>query len=164
MARLAFDCEPEAVDGQGDSASGRGEGGTYSASAVCEYSTLCWAAHHPMPHKRNTRSPERPLHSLCDSSGPRGFGGAAGSSPKTPPGRRKQIAQLKQRLELRDDQLANAKAETKRLEQDLELLKGKRQARQNLEALLTSLREQLASAQGHLLAAPRPTVRPSREP
>ena len=76
---------------------------------------------------------------------------------------RKQIADLKKRLELRDDQLANAKAEIKRLERDLESLEGERQARQNLEALLASLREQLAIAQQQLMAAHRSTVPPSRE-
>ena len=53
---------------------------------------------------------------------------------------RKQIADLKKRLELRDDQLANAKAEIRKLEEDVEPLKRERQARQNLEALLASLR------------------------
>jgi hypothetical protein len=76
---------------------------------------------------------------------------------------RKQIADLKKRLELRDDQLANAKAEIKKIEGDLESLEGERQARQNLEALLASLREQLAIAQQQLMAAPRPTVPPSHE-
>jgi len=75
---------------------------------------------------------------------------------------RKQIADLKKRLELRDDQLANAKAEIRKLEADVEPLKRERQARQNLEALLASLREQLAIAQGQLMAAPRPIVSPSR--
>jgi hypothetical protein len=75
---------------------------------------------------------------------------------------RKQIADLKKRLELRDDQLANAKAEIRKLEEDVEPLKRERQARQNLEALLASLREQLAIAQGQLMAAPRPIVSPSR--
>jgi hypothetical protein len=75
---------------------------------------------------------------------------------------RKQIANLKKRLELRDDQLANAKAEIGKLEEDVEPLKRERQARQNLEALLASLREQLAIAQGQLMAAPRPIVSPSR--
>jgi hypothetical protein len=76
---------------------------------------------------------------------------------------RKQIADLKKRLELRDDQLANAKAEIKKLEEDVEPLKGERQAQQNLEALLASLREQLAIAQQQLMAAPQPTVPSSRE-
>jgi hypothetical protein len=75
---------------------------------------------------------------------------------------RRQIANLKKRLELRDDQLANAKAEIRKLEEDVEPLKRERQARQNLEALLASLREQLAIAQGQLMAAPRPIVSPSR--
>jgi hypothetical protein len=75
---------------------------------------------------------------------------------------RKQIADLKKRLELRDDQLANAKAEIRKLEEDVEPLKRERQARQNLEALLASLKEQLAIAQGQLMAAPRPIVSPSR--
>jgi len=75
---------------------------------------------------------------------------------------RKQIADLRKRLELRDDQLANAKAEIRKLEEDVEPLKRERQARQNLEALLASLREQLAIAQGQLMAAPRPIVSPSR--
>ncbi len=75
---------------------------------------------------------------------------------------RKKIADLKKRLELRDDQLANAKAEIRKLEEDVEPLKRERQARQNLEALLASLREQLAIAQGQLMAAPRPIVSPSR--
>jgi plasmid stabilization system protein ParE len=76
---------------------------------------------------------------------------------------RKQIADLKKRLELRDDQLANAKAEIEKIERDLESLEGERQARQNLEALLASFREQLAIAQGQLMAVPRPTVSLSRE-
>jgi hypothetical protein len=75
---------------------------------------------------------------------------------------RRQIANLKKRLELRDDQLANAKAEIRKLEEDVEPLTRERQARQNLEALLASLREQLAIAQGQLMAAPRPIVSPSR--
>ena len=54
---------------------------------------------------------------------------------------RKQIADLRKRLELRDDQLANAKAEIRKLEEDVEPLKRERQARQNLEALLASLRD-----------------------
>jgi hypothetical protein len=70
---------------------------------------------------------------------------------------RRQIADLKKRLELRDDQLANAKAEIKKIERDLESLEGERQVRQNLEALLASLKEQLANAQQQLVAAPRPT-------
>jgi hypothetical protein len=76
---------------------------------------------------------------------------------------RRQIADLKKRLELRDDQLANAKAEIKKIERNLESLEGERQVRQNLEALLASLREQLAIAQQQLMAAPRPTVHSSRE-
>jgi chromosome segregation ATPase len=56
------------------------------------------------------------------------------------------LADLKKRLELRDDQLAGAKAEIKKIERDLESLEGERQARQSLEALLASLREQLAIA------------------
>jgi hypothetical protein len=77
---------------------------------------------------------------------------------------RRQIGDLKKRLELRDDQLANAKAQIKRMEGDLESLEGERQARQSLEALLASLREQLAIAQGQVMAARRPTLPPSREP
>ncbi len=57
----------------------------------------------------------------------------------------------------RNDQLANAKAEIKKIERDLESLKGERQGRQNLEALVASLREQPAIAQGQLMAVPRPT-------
>jgi hypothetical protein len=75
----------------------------------------------------------------------------------------KRIAGLAKRLELRDDQLANAKAEIKKIERDLESLEGERQVRQNLEALLASLREQLAIAQGQLMAFPRPPVPPSRQ-
>jgi hypothetical protein len=74
---------------------------------------------------------------------------------------RRQLANLKKCLELRDDKLADAKAQIKRLERDLELLEGERQARQ--EAVLASLREQLASAQRQLMAAPRHAVLPSRE-
>jgi hypothetical protein len=77
---------------------------------------------------------------------------------------RKQIADLKKCLAMRDDQLANAEAEIKKIEKDVEALAGERQARRNLEAHLGSLREQLANAQQQLLAAPRPTVSPSREP
>ena len=76
---------------------------------------------------------------------------------------RKQIANLRKRLELRDDQLADAKAEIKRLEEIWSSLEGERQPRQNLEALLASLREQLAIAQQQLMAAPRHAVPPSRE-
>ena len=76
---------------------------------------------------------------------------------------RRQIADLKKRLELRDDQLAGAKAEIKKIERDLESLEGERQARQSLEALLASLREQLAIAQGQLMAAPRHAGLPSRD-
>ena len=43
---------------------------------------------------------------------------------------RGQIADLKKRLELHDDQLAGAKAEIKKIERDLESLEGERQARQ----------------------------------
>jgi septal ring factor EnvC (AmiA/AmiB activator) len=75
---------------------------------------------------------------------------------------RRQIADLKKRLELRDDQLANAKAEIKKIERDLESLEGERRVRQNLEALLASLKEQLANAQQQLVAAPRPTESFSR--
>ena len=59
---------------------------------------------------------------------------------------RRQLANLKKCLELRDDQLADAKAQIKKLARDLELLVGERQARQ--DAVLVSLREQLASANG----------------
>jgi uncharacterized membrane-anchored protein YhcB (DUF1043 family) len=76
---------------------------------------------------------------------------------------RKQIADLKKRLELRDDQLANAKAEIRKLEEDVEPLKRERQARQDLEVLLASVREQLANAQQQLLVAPRTTMSPARE-
>jgi hypothetical protein len=76
---------------------------------------------------------------------------------------RRQIADLKKRLELQDDQIADAKAQIERLEEGLKSLAGERQVRQNLEALLASLREQLAIAQGQLMAVPRPTVSPSRE-
>jgi hypothetical protein len=76
---------------------------------------------------------------------------------------RRQLANLKKCLELRDDQLADAKAQIERLEEGLESLEGERQARQNLEALLASFREQLAIAQGQSMAVPRPTVSPSRE-
>jgi hypothetical protein len=76
---------------------------------------------------------------------------------------RKRIADLAKRLELRDGQLVNAKAEIKKIESNLESLEGERQVRQNLEALLASLREQLAIAQGQLMAVPRPPVPPSRE-
>jgi hypothetical protein len=74
---------------------------------------------------------------------------------------RRQLANLKKCFELRDDQLADAKAQIKRLERDLESLEGERQARQ--EVVLASLREQLASAQRQLMAAPRYAVLPSRE-
>jgi hypothetical protein len=77
-------------------------------------------------------------------------------------GSRRQIADVKKRLELRDDQLANAKAETKKVQEELESLEGERQARQSLEVILASLREQLSIAQGQLMAAPRPTVSLSR--
>jgi hypothetical protein len=74
---------------------------------------------------------------------------------------RRQLAKLKKCLELRDDQVADAKAQIKRLERDLELLEGECQARQ--EAVLVSLREQLASAQRQLMAVPRHAVLPSHE-
>jgi hypothetical protein len=77
---------------------------------------------------------------------------------------RRQIAELRQRLELRDGELASARAEIESLETDLRALEGERQARQSLEALLASLREQLASAQAQLLAAHRPAVRSSPQP
>jgi hypothetical protein len=77
---------------------------------------------------------------------------------------RRQIAGLKKRLQLRDDELVDAKAEIERMEGDLRSLEGERQARQDMEALLASLREQLASAHGQLLGIQRPTVRRSREP
>jgi hypothetical protein len=76
---------------------------------------------------------------------------------------RRQIADLKKRLELRDDQLARAKAEIKKIERDMESLEGERQIRRSLEALLAPLREQLAIAQQQLVATPRPTVPPSRQ-
>ncbi len=78
-------------------------------------------------------------------------------------GNRKRIADFRRRLVLRDDQLANAKAETKKAEEELEALKRERRARENLEVLVTSLREQLAIAQQQLLAAPRPTAASSRQ-
>ena len=74
---------------------------------------------------------------------------------------RRQLANLRKCLEQRDDQLADAKAQLKRLEGDLESLEGERQARQ--EAVVVSLREQLATVQRQLMAAPRHAVLPSRE-
>jgi hypothetical protein len=74
---------------------------------------------------------------------------------------RRQLAKLKKCLELRDDQLADAKAQITRLERDLESLEGERQARQ--EAVVASLREQLATAQRQLMAAPRHAELPSPE-
>jgi hypothetical protein len=76
---------------------------------------------------------------------------------------RKQIADLRKFLALRDDQLADAKAEIEKIDKDLEALAGERQARQDLEVLLASLREQLANAQQQLLVAPRTTMSPTRE-
>jgi hypothetical protein len=73
----------------------------------------------------------------------------------------RQLAKLRKSLRLRDDQLVDAKARINRLESDLESLEGEGQARQ--EAVLASLRQQLAIAQEQLMAAPRPTVLPSRE-
>jgi hypothetical protein len=73
----------------------------------------------------------------------------------------RQLANLKKCLELRDDQLADAKAQIRRLERDLESLEGERQARQ--EAALASLQGQLASAQRQLMAAPRNAALPSHE-
>ena len=55
--------------------------------------------------------------------------------------------------ELRDDQLADARAQIKRLQRDLSL-EGKR--RSSARAVLASLQGQLASAQRQLMAAPRP--------
>jgi hypothetical protein len=73
----------------------------------------------------------------------------------------RQLANLKKCLELRDDQLADAKAQIKRLERDLESLEGERQARQ--EAALASLQGQLASAQRQLMVAPRNAALPTHE-
>jgi hypothetical protein len=66
---------------------------------------------------------------------------------------RRHLANLKKCLQLRDDQLVDAKAQIKSLERDLESVEGEGQARQ--EAVVASLREQLASAQRRLMAAPR---------
>jgi hypothetical protein len=74
---------------------------------------------------------------------------------------RRHLTNLKKCLELRDDQLLDAKAQIKRLERDLESLEGEGQSRQ--EAVVASLREQLASAQRQLMAAPRHAGLPSRE-
>ncbi len=74
---------------------------------------------------------------------------------------RKQIVNFKKRVELNDDQLACANAEIEKLGKDLEALKGEHGARQDLEALVASLREQLANAQKQLLTAARPTVHAS---
>jgi len=76
---------------------------------------------------------------------------------------RRQIAELEKRLEVRDNELADARAEIERIERDLNSLESERQARYDLEAVVASLREQLASAQGQLLGIHRTTVRPSRE-
>jgi hypothetical protein len=66
----------------------------------------------------------------------------------------RQVVNLKRRLELRDSQLAGAKA---KIAKDIQALEGERQIRQNLEARLASLREQLAIAQGQLMARRKPT-------
>lgn len=76
---------------------------------------------------------------------------------------RKRIANLRDRLDLRDDQLANARDQIGKLERDLESLAGERQARQDLGLLVASLREQLANAQPQLLVAPRTAAFPARE-
>ena len=77
---------------------------------------------------------------------------------------RKQIADLKRRIEQSDSQVAEARAEIDRLERDLRALEGERQARQDLEALLTSLRDQLAITQGQLMPHRRPTEAPPHKP
>lgn len=76
--------------------------------------------------------------------------------------KRKRIADLKRRLERCDQQLARAKADMERMEGELGSLQGERDAGQGSDALLASLREQLASAQRQLLAVPRATAPPSR--
>lgn len=76
---------------------------------------------------------------------------------------RRQIADLKKCLALRDDQLANAEAETRKMEKDREAMAAERQARQAVEGRLASPGEQLGNAQQKVLAARRSTVSSSRE-
>jgi len=73
---------------------------------------------------------------------------------------RKQIADLKERLKKSNSQLAEAGAKRGR---DLEALEDERQTRQDLKALLASLREQLAITQRQLVARREPTDPSSRE-
>ena len=76
---------------------------------------------------------------------------------------RKKIADLKKCLALRDDQLANAEAETRKMEKGAAATAGERQARQAVEGPPASPGEQRGNAPRKLLAAPRSTVSSSRE-
>ena len=77
---------------------------------------------------------------------------------------RKQVADLKRRIELSDSEVADAKAEIGRIEADLTALEEERKARQELEMVVTSLRDQLATTQGQLMAQRRPAGPPSPKP
>jgi hypothetical protein len=73
---------------------------------------------------------------------------------------RKQIADLKARLEQSDSNLADAKV---KVERDLKVLQGERRAKQDLEVLVASLREQLTMSRSQLVACSKPTNPPPRE-
>jgi hypothetical protein len=77
---------------------------------------------------------------------------------------RKQVADLKRRVELSESDVADAKAEVGRLESDLRALKEERKARQKLEMVVASLKGQLATTQGQLTVQRRPTGPPSPKP
>jgi len=77
---------------------------------------------------------------------------------------RKQVANLKRRLELSDSEVADAKADICRVEGDLTALEEERTVRQALEKVVTSLREQLATTQGQLMAQRKPPEPPSPKP
>jgi hypothetical protein len=73
---------------------------------------------------------------------------------------RKKIADLKERLEQKASQLVEAQA---RIGTNLKELEGERQTRQDLEALLVSLKEQLAITQRQFVARREPTKSSPRE-
>jgi hypothetical protein len=77
---------------------------------------------------------------------------------------RKQIADLKRRIERSDSEVADAKAEIGRVTGELSVLEEERKARQELEMVVISLRDQLATTQGQLMAQRRPAGPPSPKP
>jgi len=74
---------------------------------------------------------------------------------------RKCLADLYKRLQASDEQLTRARTEATKLNRDLEALGDERQARQNLEMVISSLRQQLTSAKERLRATAPPATPPS---